>query len=242
MKSIIAPAIAAILLASAGLLASNAGKEETRLTDAHRELLLLQYAAARSDSEKMGDSPALARVPGIGRETAADAKELRATASYWNNDYANLAPQKDTSGTVTETNAELLMLAADASFRTSQPETDRNVALRKLDGVVKSYADVLRNRAGDPDAAYNYEYAVRARDLMARAKPQAGKPANAANAAARAAIDALDVPTGLTLHGRPGGPPPKTDMSQFKIVIPKRGEERKDDPQAGKGGVKVRKG
>jgi len=25
-------------------------------------------------------------------------------------------------------------------------------------------------------------------------------------------------------------------------VIPKRGEERKDDPQAGKGGAKIRKG
>src|SRR5262245_62013386 len=101
MKSIIGPAIAAIIIASAGLLAYSAGKEETRLTDAHRELLLLQYAEARTDGEKLGDSPALARVPGLGRETATDAKELRATASYWNNDYASLAPQKDTSGTVT---------------------------------------------------------------------------------------------------------------------------------------------
>jgi len=33
-----------------------------------------------------------------------------------------------------------------------------------------------------------------------------------------------------------------TDMAQFKIVIPKRGEERKENPEAGKGGVKVRKG
>jgi hypothetical protein len=31
-------------------------------------------------------------------------------------------------------------------------------------------------------------------------------------------------------------------MNQFKIVIPKRGEERNDAPDAGKGGAKVRKG
>ena len=31
-------------------------------------------------------------------------------------------------------------------------------------------------------------------------------------------------------------------MNQFKIVIPKRGEERKDAPDAGKGGTKIRKG
>ena len=52
----------------------------------------------------------------------------------------------------------------------------------------------------------------------------------------------MDLPSGPTLHGRPGGPPPATDMNQFKIVIPKRGEERKDAPDAGKGGQKIRKG
>ena len=50
------------------------------------------------------------------------------------------------------------------------------------------------------------------------------------------------MPSGPTLHGFPGAPPKGTDMSQFKIVIPKRGEERKDNPEAGKGGAKVRKG
>ena len=44
------------------------------------------------------------------------------------------------------------------------------------------------------------------------------------------------------MHGKPGGPPAAASMAQFKIVIPKRGEERKDDPQAGKGGAKIRKG
>jgi hypothetical protein len=90
------------------------------------------------------------------------------------------------------------------------------------------------------DAAYNYEYAIRSRDALMKAKPATAKAAAAA--AARAAGDETDLPAGPTLHGHPGGPPAKSDMAQFKIVIPKRGEERKDDPQAGKGNIKVRKG
>jgi hypothetical protein len=70
-------------------------------------------------------------------------------------------------------------------------------------------------------------------------------PVGAGKAAAHAAIkvdEEADLPAGPTLHGHPGGPPPATEMNQFKIVIPKRGEERKDAPDAGKGGQKIRKG
>ena len=72
-----------------------------------------------------------------------------------------------------------------------------------------------------------------------------GRPAVTAKNAARPQLrptDEQDLPSGSTLHGKPGGPPPATDMNQFKIVIPKRGEERKDAPDAGKGGQKIRKG
>jgi hypothetical protein len=55
-------------------------------------------------------------------------------------------------------------------------------------------------------------------------------------------VEAADLPEGPTLHGKPGGPPPAVNMNQFKIVIPKRGEERNDAPDAGKGGTKIRKG
>jgi hypothetical protein len=137
----------------------------------------------------------------------------------------------------------VLLLAANAAFRTSQGDTDRNIAVRRLDTVVKTYAEVLKN-AGDSataaDAAYNYEYAVRLRDNLARARGPAKLPAAASRTAAADTGD--DLPHGPTVHGRPGGPPPAASMAQFKIVIPKRGEERKDDPQAGKGGAKIRKG
>jgi len=80
---------------------------------------------------------------------------------------------------------------------------------------------------------------TRTRDMLAKSRP--GAPAKtAAKPAAKA--DDSDLPAGPTLHGRPGAPPAAVDMNQFKIVIPKRGEERKDAPDAGKGGQKIRKG
>jgi hypothetical protein len=45
-----------------------------------------------------------------------------------------------------------------------------------------------------------------------------------------------------TIHGRPGGPPKNADMNQFKIVVPKRSDERDNNPEGGQGQEKVRKG
>jgi hypothetical protein len=153
---------------------------------------------------------------------------------------AALEPKRDAGGSIAETDPDVLLLAANASFRASQNETDRMLGVRKLDAVVKNYAEVLKNSATDADAAFNFEYAIRLRDALAKARPAATGKSSAA--AAKLAENESDLPAGPTLHGHPGGPPAKTDMAQFKIVIPKRGEERKDDPQAGKGGTKVRKG
>jgi hypothetical protein len=150
---------------------------------------------------------------------------------------------------ITETDPAILLLNANAAFRASQGASDRLDAVRRLDNVVKSYSEVLKapacgagDRACDGramDAAFNYEYAIRTRDMLAKSRAPAAK--NAAKAAAATADDS-DLPAGPTLHGRPGAPPAAVDMNQFKIVIPKRGEERKDAPDAGKGGQKIRKG
>jgi hypothetical protein len=177
------------------------------------------------------------RVPVLGPQAEVDVRDLRAAARYWRTDYASLVPQRDAAGSLTETNPALQLVSANAAFRAGQSSTDRLDAVRRLDTVVKTYADVLRSSAGQADAAYNYELAVRVRDVLAH-------PRGAPKAAAKAppAAEESDLPAGPTLHGKPGGPPPTVNMNQFKIVIPKRGEERNDAPDAGKGGTKIRKG
>jgi len=248
MKSVIGPVLVAIVLAVAGGASWAVGNTETRLVGAHTQLATLQYAdaaatadaAERTGVDFMAKSDMLSlgrRIVALDRSTATDARDLHSTADYWRSSYAAIAPQKDAAGLVVETDTAILTIAANASFRASQAVTDRAESLRKLDAAVKNYAELLKSNAGAADTAYNYEFAIRTRETIGKQRTPA-----APKVAARKAEPAGDLPAGPTLHGRPGGPPPATDMNQFRIVIPKRGEERSDAPEAGKGGTKVRKG
>ncbi len=243
MKSIVISAVIAVVLAVAGWGFWTLGHTDQRLADAHKQLAVLQYAEAGSESDAATAEPPMVQrliaQGGLVNDDAKDAHQLRATADYWQAHYAALEPKRDAGGAITEKDPDVLLFGANAAFRAGQHETDRNVALRRLDGIVKTYAEVLKNSGSHVDAAYNYEYAIRVRDTLAKAK-QIAPPKPAARAAAEAVES--DLPSGPTVHGKPGGPPAAASMAQFKIVIPKRGEERKDDPQAGKGGAKIRKG
>jgi hypothetical protein len=251
MKSALGPFLAAIVLAVAGGALWLAGHTETQLADVHKQLATLHYADAQSEGDAIEQALGLERrVPLLGKAAETDARDARAAAGYWRTDYAAIAPQKDANGLVTETDPAILLLSANAAFRASQAVADRLDTVRRLDTVVKSYAEVMKAQAaacgaGQPacearamDAAYNYEYAIRTREALAKARTAPAK--TAAKAAAK--TDDTDLPAGPTLHGKPGAPPAAVDMNQFKIVIPKRGEERKDAPDAGKGGQKIRKG
>jgi hypothetical protein len=250
MKSALGPFLAAIVLTLAGGALWLAGQTETRLADVHKQMATLHYADAQTDGSAVEASLGLERrVPVLGKAAETDARDVRAAAGYWRNDYASIAPQHDANGVITETDPAILLLTANAAFRASQASGDRLDTVRRRDAVVKSYAEVLKapacgagDRACDGraiDASYNYEYAIRARDMLAKQRgPAAAK--GAPKMAAKA--EEGDLPAGPTLHGKPGAPPAAVDMNQFKIVIPKRGEERKDAPDAGKGGQKIRKG
>jgi len=254
MKSVAGPLVAAIVLAVAGFGFWLLGKTETRIADMHKELAMLHYDEVDSEGEAVEQGLGLERrMPVVGKAAEADVRDTRAVAGYWRADYEAIAPRRDANGVVTETDPAILFHSANAGFRSSQAATERNEIVRRLDGVVKSYGEVLKTEAGScsadkpecqtraMDAAFNYEFAVRARDVAMRARPTAAGKAAAAKAALKMG-DEGDLPAGPTLHGRQGGPPPATEMNQFKIVIPKRGEERKDAPDAGKGGQKIRKG
>jgi hypothetical protein len=251
MKSIAGPFAAAVVLAIAGAAFWIAGQTENRLADVHKQLALLRYADASAEGGAVEESLGLERrMPMVGRAVEADARGVRAAAGYWRSDYTAVAPQKDANGVVTETDPEILLLSANAAFRGTQ-NSDRITAVRRLDDVVRSYAEVLKTQAKqcddddrvcgqrEIDTAFNYEFVIRTRDALAKARNTA-PPKPAPKVVAKNEDD--DLPSGPTLHGHPGGPPPATDMNQFKIVIPKRGEERKDAPDAGKGGQKIRKG
>jgi hypothetical protein len=239
MKSVVGPVVVALILTALGFAFWTAGHTERRVAEMHQQVATLQYAAALGEDDGEDGLGLARRLPRVGDALAADTREERATAQYWRGDYAAMEPKRDASGAVTETDPLLALLSADAEFRTAQHATDRGDLIRRLDRVVKTYSDVLKINPS-LDTAYNYEYVVRLRE----AAQKRGAPArlDASKDPRIAANTAADLPTGPTLHGAPGAPPKGTDMAQFKIVIPKRGEERKDNPEAGKGGAKIRKG
>jgi len=252
MKSVAGPLVAAIVLAVAGFGFWLLGKTETRIADMHKELAMLHYDEVDSEGEAVEQGLGLERrMPLVGKAAEADVRDTRAVAGYWRADYEAIAPRKDANGVVTETDPGILLLSANAAFRASQTAGDRLNTVRKLDDVVRSYGEVLKAQgkgcdadlrtcdAHAIDAAFNYEYAIRTREALTKSRQPAAAKKDA-RIAAKSIED--DLPAGPTIHGRPGGPPPATDMNQFKIVIPKRGEERKDAPDAGKGGQKIRKG
>jgi hypothetical protein len=216
MKTALGSLFIALVLVVGGGALWTTGHAERRLIETHQALLTLQFPQVTKDAPAVDDDlSTAAHAPWLGPALLADAREGQAVAGYWLARYQDLEPQKDAAGTVIETDPRVLLLAANAAFRAARADKiDRATMVKRYEAVMTSYADVLRLDPSLSDAAYNYEYVVRLRDAAAKAGRKA--PVEVA-------------PPTPTLHGRPGAPPKGVDMGDFKIVVPKRMEEREDE-------------
>jgi len=232
MKSVIGPLLVALLLAGAGGVCWMVGGAGRRVARSHEALETMRYANVADTAGDLEESLRFAgRVPRIGGGMTSAAHEDRSTAAYWLKRYDTLAPLHDASGAIVEPDAEALFTASNAAYRALDVNmSDRQAVVRTLDGIIKSYADMLRAGGGGDDAAYNYEFLVRQRDTVARTRGPVAPP-KAGAAAASASI-----------HGHQGGPPKGVDTSNFRIIIPKQSEERDEELKPGAGDVKRRKG
>ena len=234
MKSMLMPLVLALLLAGAGAMFWTLGSAQQRLVRIRTSVATLDYAPVANAGDELEASLGSAgRVPAFGAPIAAEVKDGRATAAYWLQRYDTLVLNRDAGGAPVETDPVVLLLAANAAYRATRlVPLDRENALARLDVLVKNYGDVLRSSAGSAvieDAAYNYEFTARMRSVLERARTGT-LPAEAATLAPP------------TIHGHQGGPPKNVDMNQFKIVVPKRSDERDNNPEGGQGQEKVRKG
>ena len=240
MKALLGRAVIALVFFALGSAFLTASQLERRAAVAHQTLATLKYAAPADEYDGIEQSVGyVSRVPWLTEAMLTDVRDHHATADYWQANYATLSPQRDATGGLLEKNPHRLFLAANAVYREAQQVTgDRAGTLKRLDEVLKGYTDVLKTSPGHMDAAYNFEYVVRLRDQLARGRGTFVKlqPAGEEDETAG------DLPAGSTLHGHPGAPPPGVSMAQFKMVVPMRPDERKEQPEAGKGPVKVRKG
>ena len=237
MKSAVGFFVLALVFVVGGRVLFGASSLENRTADAEQALLTLRYGDLDTTFDALAtEANDRALVPRVSQALVASLHEQQSTTRYWLGQYARLVPQRDAAGALSETDPVLLELGAHAAYRAAQHMPDQAAAVKRLDDIVRGYADVLRARPGDQTAAWNYEFAARVRgSLMQRKTPAFPEPETRGLAG--------DLPTGSTLHGSPGEPPQGTDMKQFKVVVPMRPDERKQLPQgASEGEQRKRRG
>jgi hypothetical protein len=215
-----------ILLLVVGAALWTLGRLEQRLAESRRQLLTLQYEAPLEEYDRLEPSAAWAgRLPATA-SLLGDLHDQRATSHYWHRDYAAATLARDEAGGLTERDPYLLLVGANAAFRQIRLEGGDKATVQRLNAILEQYAEAMKQGAGF-DAAYNYEFVVRARDAIT--KPRGDK------SAAKPAV-------AQTIHGRPGAPPGPSQTKDFKIIVPQRSDERNQQPEAGSGAKKERRG
>jgi hypothetical protein len=223
--------VPALLLLVAGAALWIAGYLEQRTIDARRQFLMLRRDTplAQYDAvERAGRF--VPNVAAAGRWRAG-LRAHRAEAQYWLGDYDALTAGGAEGSR--DNDPVRLMLSANAAYRQTAEDLPGPAAIERLESIAAQYLDVLERDPTLVDAAYNYEFVVRTRGTIARGRAgnRRGQPSAAPNAA-----------PGSTVHGAPGVPPSDPDTGDFKIIVPQRPEERRQQPDAGLSGAKVRKG
>jgi hypothetical protein len=214
-SSLFGQALIAIVLVAAGAILWRSSEQERRLAAAERDLVTLKYGDALQAAAQPGGR--LANLMPGSRATA-DAKSLASTAGYWSGDYDKAVENPDTK-----------LLAANATYRKIRQQGGSwQAVVGRMDTLVKQYAEILRDDPANGEAAYNYEYVVRLRAVVAQRKLP---------------VPPMDInATGLSIHGMEGAPPEESQMKKFKMIVPMRPDERLEAEKAGKGTTKVRKG
>jgi hypothetical protein len=231
MKSVASGLIIAIALFVLAAASWAEAKLTRQVAAEHQRLATLHYDED-APAEQAGF---LQRLP-IPGGSQNDIEQHRAAVNYWLARYEALKPATGATGAQPVSDPNVLYIAANAAFRASHPETgDHKLAVERLDTVLQGYADVLRANPDLADAAYNYEFVSRLRDVLARGK-------NLGKAPAIMYHESVDLPSGQTLHGKPGFPPETVPMSDFKTVTPMRFDEREEQQEPGKGKAPSRRG
>ncbi len=238
MKTVAGLVLLAIVFFAGGALALQESRHARRLAEAHERLATLNYT---DEGDLASDATLLDRLPPpIGVGAGAETRHT-ATVDYWLARYTSLTEMTNPVSGAPPSDPQLLLLAANAAFRTSAPQSDdRKAAVQRLDAVVQAYADVLRRDPSLTDAAYNYEYVVKLRDRVAKGPARNARDAKKAPPAPEDV--SVDLPAGPTIHGRPGGPPEGESMGDFKTVTPMRYDEREEQMDPGRGQKIQRKG
>jgi hypothetical protein len=233
MKRSIGIIVVALVLVVAGGVCLAVGLFEHRIGVAQEDMAVLDFDDPQADYAALQQD--LEKLPWLSPATLREIEVRRATLQYWQQDYGDLAALAARPATGDETaDPELRLLGANAAFRIAQrgPQ-DKATVLKNLDAAIRAYAEALRAGNERPDAAFNYELAVRLRQELASGKRKE-----------MPVFDVNEDKTDANMHGDPGEPPKDMKVEQFQIRIPMdpRDFKSKEDTSAGLGAVRKRKG
>ena len=230
MKTITAFLAGAVVVALAGAACLGVARMQRHLADAQEQIATLQYPAALRSLEAAEGYLEYGRwLPFIGEESLREVRARRAAVQYWQGQYEAVLPaQAEPVAAVDESNVELQLVVANAAFRNGLANAKERTALvQALSEAANGYATVLKNDVWHEDAAHNYEYTVRLRDLIAKGPSRVSVP---------------QPQPGADL-GEGGAPSPATSTQGFEIYIPLEGNERTPATgEAGKASPNQRKG
>lgn len=230
MKAILGFLAGAAALALVGGVALSAARYERHMADAQQQAATGQYVQASESLDEAEGYLSYARwVPGVGEAADREVAARRAALLYWQRQYSDLLPpQPEPVAAVDEANVDLQLIVANAAFRANPVQAkDRESLVRALDEAASGYLTVLKNDRANEEAAYNYEYAIRLRDEAARSRRQPQPPPEDEDSA----------------MGESGAPAETTSSGEFKIYVPREGDERNPEGgEAGKSSPRERKG
>jgi hypothetical protein len=235
MKTMIGRLLMALLLFAAAAVSWSEAQVARRVADAYQRLATLHY----DKDDGIGEARSvLDRLPVPLDTMVDDVRRHRTTVSYWRGEYGTLSAPPDANDP-SVADPVVMMMRANSAYRASLDRLDDTAILERLDGIVEAYGEVLRADPTIFDASYNYEYVLKFRDRLAKLRPRDRATKGAPKKDPE--VESVDLPTGPTIYGRPGGPPPEIPGSEFKTIAPMPYDEREQtDP--GKGAVQRRRG
>jgi hypothetical protein len=156
----------------------------------------------------------------------------QATADYWVATWDDLVRTRGG-----DADPAVMHTAANAAYRLARLRRDvGTAAAERLDPVLEAYANVLKADPSHLDAAWNYEFVSRTRDVLASARLSGPRrtPPNTPGLAP-------PLP-GATVHGVAGAPPPEIKSEQFETIAPMDFGDREAQPEPTPGTYLKRKG
>ena len=228
MKTIAGLLLIALVLAGVGSVLIGAGRYERDMADAQEFASTERYEEARAhldDAQRYVEYAGW--VPRVGATVENDVRTRRAALDYWQRNYDAILPRdSDPVGAVDPSNLELQAMVADAAYRAGQAgASDRLSTLQAYDEAIGAFQAVLKNNTWSEDAAFNYEFLVRARDEFAKGRRKTASRAE-----------------GEGQLGQSGSPAKSGDSRKFEIYVPLNGSERTKAGEAGKCTGNARKG